>query len=415
MTRFRRFAFLSTLPLMALACTTIETEETSDAVKSIKDVSAEERTAYIAKADIFTGPALSLASKKVKEGPKNKYTFNQEIACDFVEPDLEDKLGGMTPKFNCKLADGKVLKVKYSKDGNNDEVYSEIISSRILWLMGMPADHSYPVRVTCNNCPEEPWAAYVQKYGTSFNKLRFRTAGGRAKRRFTAATIEDKFDGAKIEGPDGEAGWSFEELPKRPDSYWGLGRAERTDFDRAHPELTRFDAMRMYAAWVKHADTKADNQRLVCAEGAVDFGGKCSKPLIMIHDYGYSYGSGSRFFGLTYSGEGKATLTGWMNQFWNSVWKDFSKCESGITSPIWSGTLKGSRVSNAGRSMIAERLNSLTDEELLAVFEVARVEEKGDKMMDPLTGNERLVTAQDWVKGFKWMRDIVGKACPEKP
>lgn len=401
---------------VAAGCSTADTGEVGGDSADVT-ASADDRASYLAKADVFLGDEMPrLSAEEILNGPPGEGAFalNEEVTCDFVEPDPNDKLGGMTPKFACKLPSGEVVKVKYSRDGNNHEVYSEVLASRINWAIGLPSDRLYPVRVTCNGCPEEPWAAYVQSYGTTFNKLRFRNPGERQTRRFEVAAIERKFDAKKLEDESGSAGWGWNELPQRPESYWSMKKAERAEFDAKHPEQVRFDALRLYAAWVKHADNKADNQRLVCQKKDFDDATKrCSRPLIMIHDLGVSYAGGTELGGLKYESVAKASLPGWTNQAKSPTWKDFSKCIAGVRGSAWSGTLDNPHVSNAGRRMIASRLSALTDAQLTAAFTAARIEEKGEKWIDGRTGQERAVTVGDWVHMFGWMVGIISKDCPE--
>lgn len=415
--RHGRASSLVVVALLAVGCTANEAREDAGDESHLTS-SAEERRGYLANADIFVDGSdfKKKSALELKNGPEGEHAFpfNAEVTCDFVEPDKNEPLGGMTPKFACKLPNGDVIKVKYSREDNvNHEVYSEILASRIAWAIGLPADRLYPVHVTCNNCPEEPWAAHVQEYGSTFNKLRFRHAGPRATRRFAVAAIEGKFEAKKLNGPDGEAGWGWDELPGRPGDYWKMGKAERAAFDAQHPEQVRYDALRLYAAWIKHADNKADNQRMVCLKKDLDAAGKCARPLIMIHDFGVSFAGGTELGGLKYEKVAKASLNGWTNQAKSPTWKDFSKCEAGLRGSFWSGTLDNPRVSNAGRRLIAQRLATLDNEQLTAIFEAARIEDKGETWTDPRTGQERAVTVADWVHMFGWMRDIISKECPE--
>ena len=69
------------------------------------------------------------------------------VDCNYVERDM----GGNTPKFACRLANGDEVKVKYGRD--NGEVYAEVAASRLLWALGFSADAMYPVRVRCHGCP----------------------------------------------------------------------------------------------------------------------------------------------------------------------------------------------------------------------------------------------------------------------
>jgi hypothetical protein len=396
-----------------------EASDTQDVKAKKVKATAEERASYLAKAGVWLDPSLEAIRKKTPDeilaGPPGDGAigFNADLTCDFVEPDKDNQLGGATPKFECKLASGDVVKVKYSRNPDqNREVFSEIIATRLLWTLGLAADRVYPVHVTCNNCPEEPWAAHVQLYGGTMLKRHFKEPGARGVRRFELAAVEQKFEGAKIEGPDGSAGWSFEEIPRHPKSYWEGSRAERDAFDDAHPELEQLDALRLLSAWAKHADNKSDNQRLVCAPGgASSDGGRCEKPLAMVHDMGVSFGGGAELLGLRF--EAKAQLESWKNQAKSPTWKDFSECQASLQDSPFNGTLEDPHVSNRAQRFLAARLNALSIEQIRAIFTAARMELSGEEVTDPATGRARPVNIEDWVRGFVFMRDIVTKPCPE--
>jgi hypothetical protein len=417
--RARVWSVLSLGALMACSSVDAEDAETdSDALNRVKKVkvTAEERGSYIAKGNVWLESDPSRIQTRTPEmllaGPEGGYAFNEEITCDFVEPNKDDQLGGMTPKFECKLPSGKVVKVKYAKTANhNREVFSEVISSRLMWALGLAADAVYPVHVTCNNCPEEPWAAHVQLYGSKLNQFRYRHAGPRATRRFDLAAIEVKFGAPKIEGPKDDGGWSWKELPQRPDTYWRGTKAERDVYDQQNPQLVQLDALRLFASWVKHADNKADNQRMVClGEPSAE---KCDAPLLMVHDMGISFGGGTKMAGMRYAP--KALLADWTNLDKNPVWKNFSQCKAELDGSFWTGTMTDPRVSPAGQRFLVERLAQLTDEQLRAIFTAARVELSDDKTIDATTNQERNVNADDWVAGFKQMREVVSRPCPDAP
>ena len=120
----------------------------------------------IRNADVWIDGSLEkISSRDLRNGPKHDL-FNkpgQEIVCDFVEPDKGDLPGGMTPKFDCELpykGKKKKFKVKYDPHFNkingkgavrNLEVYGEILSTRLMWALGFPADNMYTVKVVCRN------------------------------------------------------------------------------------------------------------------------------------------------------------------------------------------------------------------------------------------------------------------------
>ena len=70
--------------------------------------------------------------------------FDAMVACAFSYPDKP--LTGVTPKFECDVVPGDVVKVKYGE--NNGEVFAEVVASRLFWALGFHRDRMYPVRVT---------------------------------------------------------------------------------------------------------------------------------------------------------------------------------------------------------------------------------------------------------------------------
>src|SRR5450432_4031893 len=105
-------------------------------------------------------------------------------------------MGGKTPKFECKITriesvSGKVqtltpdmdeepVKVKFGAGDN--EVYAEIVATRLMWALGYYADAWFPVRVECHNCPQNPVSG----------------SGPAGTRTFDPATIVRKLDGHKM-------------------------------------------------------------------------------------------------------------------------------------------------------------------------------------------------------------------------
>src|SRR4029453_16522737 len=98
------------------------------------------------KAHVWT--ATSVSEMDLKAGPQGKGAFplNEMVTCDYVQA----KPSGNSPKFDCAIAPGDVVKVKYGK--GNGEVHAEVLATRLLWALGFGADSMYPVRVTCRGC-----------------------------------------------------------------------------------------------------------------------------------------------------------------------------------------------------------------------------------------------------------------------
>ena len=133
------------------------------------------RDAYISKAIAwFAEDEGLISSRNMFDGPPNPYDLKtfQTLECDFVEPSKDDPIGGTTPKFKCEFiynGEKVQIKIKYDQQYNsaldwghpNMEVYTSIVSQRVLWATGFGADQSIPLTVKCKGCPIEPWT-YIQ-------------------------------------------------------------------------------------------------------------------------------------------------------------------------------------------------------------------------------------------------------------
>jgi hypothetical protein len=138
-------------------------------------VSTNDRNTYISQAiSWFSESENSIENADMFNGPPNPYGLKnfETLECDFVEPDVNDPIGGTTPKFYCEFEyDGEKvqIKIKYDQQYNplmeygraNPEVYTSVISQRVLWATGFGSDQSVPINVICRDCPIEPWT-YIQ-------------------------------------------------------------------------------------------------------------------------------------------------------------------------------------------------------------------------------------------------------------
>lgn len=123
--------------------------------------SAKDRLEAMHAASLFSAKAVAEAN--ILEGPaQNKKQFqlhfNDKVICDFAAPGSQ--MGGKTPKFSYKItrietADGGVqtltpemdeepVKVKFGADDN--EVYAEIVSTRLMWALGYYANSVFGSR-----------------------------------------------------------------------------------------------------------------------------------------------------------------------------------------------------------------------------------------------------------------------------
>src|SRR5262245_42695484 len=187
---------------------------------SAKNDPSNYRAAVIARAQVWQ--PTDIAAMDLKTGPTEPtgFALGETINCSFVH----EKLGGKTPKFACRTADGEQLKVKYG--GINGEVYAEVLASRLLWALGFGADHMYSVRVVCRGCPKEVGG----------------TRRADRDRIVDPAAVERKMPGrALLERLD------LEDLDLMNEDAGGATKAER-------------DAFKLLAVLLQHSDSKPTNQ-----------------------------------------------------------------------------------------------------------------------------------------------------------
>jgi hypothetical protein len=283
---------------------------------------------------------------------------------------------GSTPKFDCELADGDTVKVKYGID--NPEVYAEVAASRLLAALGFPVDRMYLVKsVRCFGCPKDP-----------FKGLQCLNEGESARARidicfpdldysrpedFEHAVIERPVKGRRIE-TEKERGWSWDELAKIDPSAGGASRAH-------------VDALRLMAIFLNHWDNKSQNQRLVCLDKA------CDRTLATVQDLGGSFGPP------------KLDLKAWSS---TPIWSDAAVCAVSMRAlPYEGSSFPDARISEGGRAFLASRLRKLSGQQIRELFQGARVTEYPHK-------NEDQKDLGNWVRAFEdKVRSVVDRArCP---
>jgi hypothetical protein len=266
------------------------------------------------------------------------------VRCQFLPRDI----GGTTPKFDCALPDGEVVKVKY---GHNAEIHAELAGTRLLSALGFATDQMFLVpRLRCYGCPRFPYELFwtLDRIGGRDIFVR----GLRPDRYvdFEWVAVERRFDGIEI-ATDEVEGWAWYELD-RVDPSAGSSRAE-------------IDALRLAAVLLVHWDNKSSNQRLLCAppigNGDED---SCAHPVGIVHDLGSTFGPT------------KVNLDRWRAA---RIWVDSRQCTVSMRPlPYNGGTFPDRHISEAGRSLLARELAALDDAALTALFTAARFPEFHD-------------------------------------
>ena len=252
-----------------------------------------------------------------------------EVSCTFV-PHAPT---GTSLKFDCALADGEIVRVKY---GHQPEIPAEVAATRLLAALGYPADHVYAVRrVRCYRCPINPFVTM-----TLFDLIADPTDApaviGDGHRDFDWVSVERKFDAAPIED-DTRQGWAWWELK---------------NVDAPRVEL---DSLRLLAVFLAHWDNKADNQRLVCMDQSFSKDSeRCGNPVLMIQDVGATFGPT------------KVNLSRWHHM---PVWTDRATCTVSMRAmPYRGATFPDTRITEAARVRIGTALASFSDSELREWF-----------------------------------------------
>ena len=301
---------------------------------------------------------LRRATVKAADSPDPLPT--DAVTCRF----LKDLPTGTTPKFDCVLDGGEVVKVKYSR---NAEIHAEVAATRLLRALGYGADLVEIVpRLRCYGCPRYPFLTMRLLAITPTANVLGAHGYDAGYTDFEWVSIERKRAGRAVETSTVK-GWS----------WWELDTIERP-----RGEL---DAFRLLAVFLAHWDNKAENQRLVCLDDA------CSQPLAMIQDAGATFGPV------------KVNLAQWRDF---PVWHDRRSCAVSMKHlPFAGGTFQDAAISEAGRLQLGRDLAAIDEEDARAIFAAARFQD-----FQISTDDDRDLEA--WTAAFRHRRDQILSAGP---
>jgi hypothetical protein len=303
---------------------------------------AERRDAMLAAARVWMPPPVPPDAADLGVNPKGPGGFaaDEEVECRLAV----EEVGGLTPKFNCQMPDGTIVKVKYGRA--NAELYAEVLATRLLAALGFGADRMYVIRgVKCAGCPRYPFRALGCLAATGLHWPCFPTGVSFQRvRRFDPVVIERRLEGRKLEAfPD--QGWAWYELDLIDPSKGGSPRSE-------------VDAFRLLAAFLAHWDNKAENQRLICPAGNDLPDGGCARPLAMMQDVGSTFGPS------------KLDLHNWRA---TPVWADAGTCRVSMQRlPFEGATFPERQISEEGRRFLLRLMERLSARQIEALFTSSR-------------------------------------------
>ena len=285
---------------------------------------------------------------------------------------LADEPSGTSPKFNCVLDGGEIVKVKY---GRNSEIHAEAAATNLLSLLGYPADDVRVVsRVRCYGCPRFPFLATQLLSIARVPALLGPHGYDGAYTDFEWVAVERRFNAPAIETPDTE-GWAWYELKS--------SQAPRTELD----------ALRLLAVFLAHWDNKSENQRLVCLDQSpAQPDQPCARPMLMIQDLGATFGPT------------KVNIAAWRDL---PVWANRATCAVSMKPlPYEGATFPDARISEAGRAQLAQALSALSADQIKRLFADARFPE-----YQSATDDDRDLEA--WTSAFRHrVNQIASTSCP---
>jgi hypothetical protein len=164
------------------------------------------------------------------------------------------------------------------------------------------------------------------------------------------------------------------------------------------------DALKLLAVFIQHTDTKPQQQRLVCVgrvNGEAATAANCRQPFMMLNDLGVTFGRANPM---------NKNSNGMNYVLWAAtpIWKDGATC-TGNLPKSFTGTLDDPVIGEEGRAFLANLLMQLSDSQIRALFEAARVHLR---LRDPGKASSGLATVAEWTDVFKRKRaEIVDRRC----
>jgi hypothetical protein len=221
----------------------------------------------------------------------------------------------------------------------DNEVFTQVAATRLLWALGFPADYQYSaLAVNCVGCSADPFKDN-QKENTA-------TPRDRAVA-FRISAVERLFPGDALEvGSDDTWSWS-DAAQLYGGSSW------------SRDQKVGYDAYRLALGMLAYHNALASQNRLVCAEWKNEGAGPkvCTRVVMMVQDVGSTFGKPGSF------GNSRGDFNDWESQ---RVFADASRCE--LRFP-----LRGdATVLEDARALVARRLESLDRERVKAIFRAAR-------------------------------------------
>ena len=275
------------------------------------------------------------------------------------------------------------VKVKYLKppypnhDPRFNEVFTSVAATRIMWVLGFPADHVYPVgTASCIGCGDDPFGNKLKSNSASLQDM---------PAIFKVASVERELPWDEI-NPHNDETWSWEDAAKfYSDGTW------------SHQQKVEYDAYRLALGLIHYHNALSQQNRLDCAEWKQGATGKdkfCQKPMIFVHDLGSTFGK--KRSGLDLLGTNpRGSFSAWEPQ---TVFVNPGNCELRATQ---SGD---NRVLKEAQQLMIQRTAKLDHDTVKTIFRTSRFQMMDQKQIKKLRGsgspNPEEAALDEWTNTF---------------
>jgi len=275
------------------------------------------------------------------------------------------------------------FKIKYLKPPYPDhkprfnEVFTAVATTRVMWVLGFPADHVYPAGgASCIGCTDDPFGKKLAD-----NKVSLKEAPAV----FKIVNAERDLPWDQINPEDDET-WSWTDAAKfYSDGEW------------THQQKVGFDAYRLALGLIHYYNALPQQNRLVCAAwepAAAGHGKVCGKPVIYVHDLGSTFGkkrSGFDLLGTNPRGSFEAYEP-------QTVFLNPGNCELRAT------LLGDKQVLKEAQDLMIQRLARLDRETVKSIFRVSRFNMMDQKQVRRLRAassqNVDEAALDEWTNAF---------------
>jgi hypothetical protein len=275
------------------------------------------------------------------------------------------------------------LKVKYLKPSYPDhntrynEVSTEVAASRIMWVLGFPADHVYPLgSAACIGCTADPFG----------NNLKDNTA-----------SLKDAPSVFKVVSAERETPW--ERINPEGDETWSWSDAAKfyADGERTHQQRVEYDAYRLALGLFHYHNAIAQQNRLACAQWAPETPGQprvCQRPMIFVQDLGSTFGKAKGATDL-FGTNPRGSFSDWESQ---TIFTNPQTCELRATLDGDKHALK------EAQELTIQRLGRLDPQTVKTIFSVARFQLMDQKQLRRLrdggSQNPEEAALDEWTNTF---------------